>query len=1027
VEKDVPGTRFPSLLINKIAPPRLFKTLLRKRLFDVLDSVGRKGPVWISGPAGSGKSTLMASYLAERKTSCLWYQVDAGDADPATFFYYLGLAVDRAADRHRPRLPLMTPEYLSGIDAFARRFFEDACQRFEGPVWIVFDNLQEVPFEPVLQLIMRHMFPKVDQNVRVAVISRSDPAPAKVGRPLDPPMSVIDWPQLAFTGAEFRQVLKALGRGPAAFRQAETIHRMTSGWIAGLMLWLQHTADGRTVPEAIPDQPPAIVFDYFTSEIMEKLKPRTRTFLLQISLLAEVTAQSATRLTNTAAAGEILESLARQNFFLETRPGSQTRYQFHPLFLSFLQTRLVKEFNAPVVRAWCLRAGALMAEAGLWDQAVRLYSQAGSWRTLADLIVSQAPGLAAQGRFKTLADWIDRLPLAIYEDNPWLLFWKGAALMITRPQIGRRECARAFEAFKASGDWVGQIMSWSTVTESFFFLRDAFLELDHWIDEGFRIADACPELQAPDLYGRFCAGVLGALVLRNPNHPALPSWQADCESLLDVCTDIQSSVALCSQLAFSYNWFGQTRRTKSMRSGPCGTLERFAGESPSVHFGNTVECMILMLQGDPLECLRKAQQFLKEAARAGTHVYDNILISCCIDCTLRLGRLETARDYLKQMALQVQAYSLWDRAYYHFLSSWAANLAEEMPKAKAHAQTASELAQSCGGPFMEAFTTIGLVQALLGCGELTSARTELTALLNSPLANRSALLKFVCELTAADLFMIQGCKEDALSHVSLAFSVAAENGLYLFSGINRDRLSNLCGLALENAIESTFVADFIKRNKLPFPKTKLAEGRPFEVRIWTLGRFEIFCSRQSAAAVSRKTPKKSLELLALLISAGRRGITRESAADSLWPETDGDRAQQNMNTTLFRLRKMLGEDLVVAEHGMLYLSRQYCWVDAWAFEDMVDEAFNGGSAILKAHMLRKAMGQYKGRFSVQPQTPKSLAYAERLKTKYLRTALELKRLLTESGQLQEAAFVYARYLAMKNLSRRVKGKYIFNL
>jgi ATP/maltotriose-dependent transcriptional regulator MalT len=50
----------------------------------------RERPViWIAGPAGCGKTTLVSSYLEARGIPCLWDQIDQGDADPATFFYYL--------------------------------------------------------------------------------------------------------------------------------------------------------------------------------------------------------------------------------------------------------------------------------------------------------------------------------------------------------------------------------------------------------------------------------------------------------------------------------------------------------------------------------------------------------------------------------------------------------------------------------------------------------------------------------------------------------------------------------------------------------------------------------------------------------------------------------------------------------------------------------------------------------------------------------------------------------------------------
>ena len=81
--------------IAKITRPKITGAYERKRLFKLLDQRLEGPVVWMSAPAGSGKTTLVASYLDARKLPCIWYQLDAGDADPATFFYYLGLAAKR--------------------------------------------------------------------------------------------------------------------------------------------------------------------------------------------------------------------------------------------------------------------------------------------------------------------------------------------------------------------------------------------------------------------------------------------------------------------------------------------------------------------------------------------------------------------------------------------------------------------------------------------------------------------------------------------------------------------------------------------------------------------------------------------------------------------------------------------------------------------------------------------------------------------------------------------------------------------
>lgn len=80
------------MALAKTTRPRLSGTFPRTRLFRLLDQSRERPITWVQGPPGAGNTTLVASYVQARKLNCLWYQADAGDADIATFFYYLGSA-----------------------------------------------------------------------------------------------------------------------------------------------------------------------------------------------------------------------------------------------------------------------------------------------------------------------------------------------------------------------------------------------------------------------------------------------------------------------------------------------------------------------------------------------------------------------------------------------------------------------------------------------------------------------------------------------------------------------------------------------------------------------------------------------------------------------------------------------------------------------------------------------------------------------------------------------------------------------
>lgn len=115
----------------------------------------------------------------------------------------------------------------------------------------------------------------------------------------------------------------------------------------------------------------------------------------------------------------------------------------------------------------------------------------------------------------------------------------------------------------------------------------------------------------------------------------------------------------------------------------------------------------------------------------------------------------------------------------------------------------------------------------------------------------------------------------------------------------------------------------------------------------------------------RKAPHRLLELLAAIVAFGGVDVPVARVTDALWPEADGDQAQENFKKSVARLRKLLVvDDAILWQEGNVSLDPELCWVDAVAFEARLKQD-DRGEAMDGAHgrlPVPQAVGRYLGAF-----------------------------------------------------------------
>lgn len=383
------------IALAKISRPKLHRAFRRVRLFHLLDQSRERALTWVHGPPGAGKTVLVESYLQARKMSGVWYQVDAGDSDPASFFYYLS----RAAPRRCKPLPILTPEYLPNLPGFTQRYFRELFSRLPRPAALVFDNYQEAADISPLHIILREALNEIPNGLRVIAISRSEVPREFTRLQANGALAQVDWEELRLTQDEALGIARL--REFSDEQAIRRLHQDADGWAAGLVLEIEQIERSGTKRGASGADSRQAVFNYFATEIFDHAPfehRRTVALLAQTAFPPYISAAAAIELTGDQEAGKLLEGLYLRHLFIDRRGGPEGVYHYHALFRAFLLEQAKAKFTTEERARIATRAARILESQGEAENALLLYCDARDWVSATRLIISAAPALLGQGR-----------------------------------------------------------------------------------------------------------------------------------------------------------------------------------------------------------------------------------------------------------------------------------------------------------------------------------------------------------------------------------------------------------------------------------------------------------------------------------------------------------------------------------------------------------------------------------------------------------------------------------------------------
>ncbi len=201
------------------------------------------------------------------------------------------------------------------------------------------------------------------------------------------------------------------------------------------------------------------------------------------------------------------------------------------------------------------------------------------------------------------------------------------------------------------------------------------------------------------------------------------------------------------------------------------------------------------------------------------------------------------------------------------------------------------------------------------------------------------------------------------------------------------------------------------------------ESDQWTLKVFTLGQFSLL-KKGEPLAFSRKVQRKPLDLLRLLIAFGGVQVETTRLMELLWPEAEGDAAKISFDSNLYRLRKLIDvDDMLTLAEGKISLDVSRCWVDARAFEELVDRIESASRASppssddWHANCTKELLRLYTGHFlGKESQESWTISTRDRLKAKFLRAVTILGTHLEQRKEWEQAISLYSRALEMDNLA-----------
>ncbi len=353
------------------------------------------------------------------------------------------------------------------------------------------------------------------------------------------------------------------------------------------------------------------------------------------------------------------------------------------------------------------------------------------------------------------------------------------------------------------------------------------------------------------------------------------------------------------------------------------------------------------------------------------------------------------RDAVEQIAHRLRSLVVPEKNYFHqaylcYSLGIACLVTGEPYRALIYSREALERAELSGSNMAPLMAALLKGQALADTGRYEEAAVWLKSWLPKWLNSGFRLFAFTACVELSRIYYMQGMVDKARKALEEAHSLIPKE---------------------EKPILLHRTSDFFDKTVFPlFPSEDhvelIAEPQTQPIRIYTFGDLRIETGNRILYDRKWRSKLTNLLLKALIVFGGSK-VPYEVLIDILWPDTDGDMAENNLKVTISRLRKLLSPSdtkpiqWILVNKKRISLARPLCWIDSIAFKEVIEKTLKGKA--LDTELLKKTIELYKDDFIANDNTATWLVkHRELLRKYYTKGVLHLGACYRKEGKGEHA-------------------------